>query len=220
MCGRYTLATPAELIGEHFDLPDPPALEPRYNIAPSQETLIIGSGDERRAAGLARWGLTVRHRSAPSSRLLINARIETVDRKPTFKEAVARRRCLVPADGFYEWRREHTIKQPIFFSLSGGHVFAFAGIWNRPDDDDEPVRFAILTTRPNTTVESTHSRMPVIVRPSDYEQWLEQRSLTREELERFATPYSADDMTSWPVSRLVNSPAHDVPACTAPIGTS
>jgi putative SOS response-associated peptidase YedK len=211
MCGRYTLATPAELITEHFDLPGTPEIVCRYNIAPSQETLIVGARrDGRRAGGLALWGLRT---AAAAKRPLINARIETVDQKPAFREAFSRRRCLVPADGFYEWQSGPGGKIPHYFSLGDGRPFAFAGIWNRPEADSDPVTFALLTTEPNHIVGAVHRRMPVILSREHYDLWLARRQLSRSETELLATPFPGSRMQVRRVSPLVNSPANDSAAC-------
>lgn len=220
MCGRYTLSTPADLIGEHFDLPEPPALTARYNIAPSQESLIIGSRKNgERAAGLARWGL-VTAPGAGKPRPMINARIETAHRLPSFRDAFERRRCLVPADGFYEWRADVGGKVPCYFSLRGGKPFAFAGIWNRPTDLGAPASYAILTTRPNDIVEHVHARMPVIIGADLTELWLARRPLTAVESERIAEPFPPASMVVWEVSTLVNSPANDTAECIQPVAGS
>jgi len=214
MCGRYTLATPADLISEHFDLPEPPEVVSRYNIAPSQETLIVGARrDRRRAAGLAVWGLTTSSAAASGKKPLINARIETVDQKPAFREAFSRRRCLVPADGFYEWRIDPHGKTPHYFSLGDSRLFAFAGIWNQPAADCDLVTFAILTTEPNQIVGPVHRRMPVILPRDHYDLWLAKRELSRPETEIFATPFPETRMESREVSPLVNSPANDTATC-------
>ena len=215
MCGRYTLATPAELISEHFDLPAVPALEARYNIAPSQESLIVGRrGDGGRAAGLARWGLT--SAAAGGKKPQINARIETVHAKPAFRDSFARRRCLVVADGFYEWQTEAGGKVPHYFSLKDGGPFALAGIWNHPVLEGEPVTYSILTTAPNALVERVHQRMPVILKPETYDTWLKRAELASAETATLATPFPDAEMRSWPVSPLVNRPANDTAACIAP----
>jgi putative SOS response-associated peptidase YedK len=217
MCGRYTLATPADLIMEHFDLPEVPEIETRFNIAPTQEALIIGARrDGHRAAGLALWGLTTPS-GAAAKRPLINARIETVDQKPSFREAFSRRRCLVPADGFYEWRTDSHGKTPHYFSLRDRRLFAFAGIWNQPVADSELVTFAILTTEPNQIVGPVHRRMPVILSDEHYDLWLAKRELSKLEAETFATPFAQARMESREVSPLVNSPANDTAACIQPV---
>ena len=219
MCGRYTLATPAELIREHFDLPELPAVASRYNIAPSQESLIIAARkDGSRAAGPARWGLTPQASDWTPKRALINARVETISQKPMFRDSFARRRCLVPADGFYEWGRDAQGKTPHFFSLRNGEPFAFAGVWNHSPADGDPVTFAILTTAPNSVVQPVHVRMPVVLNRESYDLWLARRELSQSETALLATPFAESEMRSWKVSPLVNSPANDTAACIAPIG--
>ena len=215
MCGRYTLATPAELISEHFDLPAVPPLQARYNIAPSQESLIVGRREDgSRAAGLARWGLT--SALAAGKRPQINARIETVHQRPAFRGGFARRRCLVVADGFYEWQAGTAGKVPHYFSLRDGRPFALAGIWNQPVIEGEPVTYSILTTVPNALVEKVHQRMPVILEPETYDTWLARRELPRAETATFANPFPEAEMQCWPVAALVNRPANETAACIAP----
>ena len=219
MCGRYTLTTPADLITSHFDLPERPEIVSRYNIAPSQETLIVAARrDGMRAAGSAIWGLKTT--AATTKRPLINARIETVDQKPAFREAFSRRRCLVPADGFYEWQSGPHGKIPHYFSLGDGQPFAFAGIWNQPPPDSDLVTFALLTTEPNQIVRAVHRRMPVILAREDYDLWLARRQLSRSETELLAAPFPEARMQARRVSPLVNSPANDTAACIAPAESS
>jgi putative SOS response-associated peptidase YedK len=217
MCGRYTLSTPADLVADHFGLGETPEIAPRYNIAPSQETLIVAARDrDTRVSGPGRWGLVPPWRATKSQvSAFINARIETAAEKPAFRSSLTRRRCLVPADGFYEWSRRAGRKQPYYFRLGSGRPMAFAGLWTRwrKEDGEQIVTFAILTTEANAQVRPIHPRMPVILRPDDYSAWLRRQELEPLVLDRLRTPYPAQAMESWPVSTFVNDPGNDSPLC-------
>jgi putative SOS response-associated peptidase YedK len=221
MCGRYTLSTPSDAIGAQFGVDVVPELKARFNIAPSQEAIIVAQPrDGARRCGWATWGLEPPwKKQKPGSRGFINARIETVEEKPAFRASFARRRCLIPADGFYEWKQQPDGKVPVFFSLRDGRAFAFAGIWNPPADKGNPPSFALLTTRPNSTVAAVHDRMPVILEPGLYADWLDREPPATATLDRMARPCPDEDMRSWQVSTFVNSPAHDSPDCIARIGS-
>lgn len=221
MCGRYTLSTPSDAIGEQFGVDVVPELKARFNIAPSQEAIIVArTRDGTRRCGWATWGLEPPwKKQKPGSRGFINARIETVEEKPAFRASFTRRRCLVPADGFYEWKQHPDGKVPVFFSLRDGRAFAFAGIWSPPAGEGNPPSFALLTTRPNSTVAAVHDRMPVILEPDLYADWLDREPPATETLDRMARPCPDEDMRSWQVSTFVNSPAHDSPDCIARIGS-
>ena len=223
MCGRYGL----ELTGQQLALllhVDPAlltALEPRYNIAPTQQAPVLRLGpDGARALDLCRWGLIPSWaRAKRPSRPLINARSETVDQKPSFRSAFAQRRCLVPADGFYEWRKVGTRKAPYHIGLRGRAPFAFAGLWEsfRESPDAPPLEtFTILTTTPNDLVAPIHDRMPVILAEEFYGAWLAPDS-SPSSLGALLRPYPADAMEAWEVSTLVNGAGHDVPACREPL---
>lgn len=235
MCGRYTLHSSAAEIADHFELEAgdvPGDLGPRYNIAPTQEVPAVGpaSGGGRGLA-LFRWGLVPRWAEDPSDvPSLINARSETVHRKPAFREAFARRRCLLPADGFYEWRREGEAKQPYHVRLPDGGLFAFAGIWDRWTEDpradhpggatgaDGPVAScSILTTDAAPGIEDLHDRMPVIVPRGEYGRWLDRSIRDRGPLEDLLEPPGRTALEYYAVSRRVNSPANDDPSCVEPL---
>lgn len=238
MCGRYTLHASAREIAERFDveagdLPD--GLTPRYNIAPTQDVPAVGpSSGGGRGLALFRWGLVPSWSEDPSELPpLINARSETVHRKPAFREAFVRRRCLLPADGFYEWRREGDVKQPYHLRMPGGDLFAFAGIWDRwegpsegPDGDgdrDGPPAggrvdsCAILTTEAAPGIVDLHDRMPVILPREAYDRWLDRSITERERLEGLLAPPDGTPLEYYPVSRRVNRPAHDDPSCIEPL---
>jgi putative SOS response-associated peptidase YedK len=174
MCGRYTLAVPSDELVEVFDVPEPTfALAPRFNVAPGQDAPVVGEDRRGRRMGLLRWGF-VPARAAGAARAFVNARGESVARTPSFREAFAHRRCLVPADGFYEWREDGGRKVPYWFHPVDGRVLSFAGIWEHWERHGEEPRdgFAILTIAANDDVRPVHERMPLIVAPADRAAWL------------------------------------------------
>jgi putative SOS response-associated peptidase YedK len=217
MCGRYALILSGRALAEQFDLPSVPMLPPRYNIAPTQSVPIVRAGSaEPREWREVRWGLIPFWAKDPSiGSRMINARSETAADKPAFRQAVRRRRCLIPASGFYEWSRRGGAKQPWFIHLSGSRAFAFAGLWERwrPAEGDPVDSCTILTTSPNPLVAELHDRMPVILPRERYDEWLSAEELTSERLSALLTAYPADEMAAYPVSPHVNSPANDDPAC-------
>ena len=224
MCGRYRLSRRKELLAEYFDadLSDFDSWEPRYNIAPTQAVPVIRQHpkEPKRVLSLMRWGLIpswAKDMSGAAS--TINARSETAAEKPAFREPMKSRRCLIPADGFYEWRRTGTSKQPFCFEVSDGELFAFAGLWDGwRDANGQWIRScSILTTTPNPVTSLVHDRMPVILDRSDYDLWLDPGMTQVEELRRLLQPYDADLMRSYPVSSRVNQVANDDEACSTPI---
>jgi len=213
MCGRYTLTKPGSEIAEALGFETVPELGPRYNIAPTQEALIVRANPGDHEAVVARWGFG----GGGSGRLLINARAETAGEKPAFRDAFRRRRCLVPADGFYEWRSQGGQRQPHHFAAADGRLLSFAGLW-RPDltADGEPRPvFTILTVAANELVARVHARMPLILPTAARDLWLsEGASLDR--LDDLLIPYPQAKMTSRAVSTAVNKVANDSPSCLAP----
>jgi putative SOS response-associated peptidase YedK len=209
MCGRFAQKTPPKKLAQVFGVSEVPETEARYNIAPTQSVLGVRLTPDGREMGYLKWGLVPSWAKDPSlGARLINARAETVEEKPSFREAFKLRRCLVPADGFYEWARTGGKKQPYFFRLKDERPFAFAGLWERWRGQDGSTidSCTILTTEANETVGPVHDRMPVILGPEDYDLWLDgdprQQGLRRELLR----PYPASEMLSHPVSTLINSP--------------
>jgi putative SOS response-associated peptidase YedK len=202
MCGRYSLTTAPEAMRQLFDLSGPLAnLPPRYNIAPTQEAPVVRAAAEGggRELALLRWGLVPAWSQGPDSRYsMINARAETVAEKPSFRTALKERRCLVPADGFYEWARRPGGKQPYRIGLAGGAPFAFAGLWEHwrggNGDGDEIQSFTIIVTQANDTLAAIHERMPVIVAPADYGLWLEGGPKATEEARALLRPYPGEAM--------------------------
>jgi putative SOS response-associated peptidase YedK len=207
MCGRFAQRSPAKKIAKQFKVEEVPPLAERYNVAPAQMILGIREEGDAREATFFKWGLVPRWAKDPSiGNKLINARSETVEEKPSFREAFRRRRCIIPADGFYEWKREAGRKQPFFFKLKDERPFGFAGLWDRWEGEGGQVinSCTILTTEANGVLRPVHDRMPVILHPEDYELWLEggERALLRELLR----PYPEEEMTGHPVSSSINSP--------------
>ena len=220
MCGRFTQAQIAELDREIFRLLEMPALPPRYNVAPSQDAAVVRETDGSRTMDLLRWGLIPFWAKDPAiGNRMINARAESVAEKPGFKNAFQRRRCLIPVDGFYEWKNEGKGKQPYYIRGANRAVLALAGLWERwQDDAHDPIEtFTIITTSPNATVKPIHNRMPVILHPGDYDRWLDpkQRDLTG--LREMLTPSPAGEIEAYPISRYVNSPANEGPEGIRPI---
>lgn len=220
MCGRFTLTTPEELIAEAFGLEgERPKLDARYNIAPSQEVAAVVEHAGQRQLTLLRWGMLAPGESERADALLINARAETVDTKPLFREAFRARRCLVPADGFYEWRRAGSRREPFHIRLRSRKPFAFAALWNEEKDaaSERPLRTcAILTTEANAVTREVHDRMPVILKPQAYAAWLATPADARNDLLGLLQPYPAEEMEAARVSSYVNSASAFGPRCLEP----
>jgi putative SOS response-associated peptidase YedK len=219
MCGRYTLKTPVEKLAEEFGF-DASSVElpPNYNVAPTQEVAAVLAENGHRRLELLRWGLIPSWADDPGiGSRMINARSETAPEKPSFRRAFRERRCLIPADGFYEWKRVNGGKQPFYIHMKEERPFAFAGLWESWKEDGGPeVRScAILTTRPNALAREIHDRMPVILPAGSYAAWLDPEA-EKEELVALLAPYPEDEMEAYPVSRFVNSPQNNDPRCVEP----
>ena len=217
MCGRFNQTASGDEVAEAFGLDDAPELAPRYNIAPTQPVAVVGVQPKTGRRGLAslRWGLVPRD-ALGGERGLINARAETAWEKPSFREAFARRRCLVLATGFYEWQRLGKKKQPWLMRLTSGRPFAFAGLWEPPAAGLASPTCTILTTEPNELARPIHDRMPVILDPADYALWLDPAVTAPAEVRPLLRPFPAGVMTAFPVTAAVNRPAFDDPACLVP----
>lgn len=227
MCGRYTLTAPGDAIVEAFDLQTDLELRPRYNIAPTQvvAAVRVGKPGTGRALVELKWGLIPRWAEDPSiGNRMINARSETVAEKPAFRSAFKKQRCLVLADGYYEWKKlADGTKQPYYFRVEGGRPFGFAALWERWGREGEEIQScALLTTSPNPLAATVHDRMPVILSEKDYDLWLDPAISDAEKLTRLFVSYPAEKMETWPVSRFVNKPGNDSPRCIEPVaeGTS
>jgi putative SOS response-associated peptidase YedK len=201
MCGRFTLAQSPEAVTEAFGLSKVPDLSPRYNIAPSQPIGVVMRAKEaiQPEFRLMRWGLIPSWAKDPSiGTKLINARSETATEKPSFRSAFKYRRCLIPADGFYEWQKtQQGAKQPFYFSMAGNGVFAFAGLWESWNDLET---CTILTTTANDLLQPIHDRMPVILNPEDYGQWLDPKVQGGQSLSDLLRPFPDAPMQAIPVS--------------------
>ena len=222
MCGRFTLASPAETVAELFELDGVPTLTPRYNIAPAQPVPVVLMTAEqpvRRFVEL-RWGLIPSWaRDASVGSRMINARAESVASKPSFRSAFRRRRCLVVADGFYEWQKLERRKQPFYVHMRDREPFAFAGLWERWEGPEGGTidSCAIITTEPNELMTPLHNRMPVILQPADYALWLDPRTQTPDAVQPLLRPFPSQKMSAHAVSTRVNTPAADSPACLEPL---
>jgi putative SOS response-associated peptidase YedK len=218
MCGRFQLK-PDEDWMEALGVEEPPAITPRYNIAPTQGIVAVrrDPSGARRASHL-QWGLVPSFADDPAvGNRMINARAETVARKAAFREPFRSRRCLVPAHGFYEWRRVGAARDPYLLKMRDGRPFAFASVWDRWSKEGAPLETcAILTTSANELVARVHDRMPVILDPAAYDLWLDP-SARDDDLHRVLRPFPAGAMVAVPVSPRVNSAAVDDPECERPV---
>ncbi|WP_090384462.1 SOS response-associated peptidase [Natronobacterium texcoconense] len=232
MCGRYTLTLESDDLEERFDATLEEEFSPRYNAAPGQRLPVITDAEPETVQRLE-WGL-VPSWADDDTGGIINARAETINKKPSFREAYEQRRCLVPADGFYEWVETEDGKQPYRVALEDDRPFAMAGLWERwePDEettqagleafgggsadagrDDDPLEtFTVVTTEPNDLVGDLHHRMAVILEPGDEREWL-----MGDDPKDLLEPYPADEMRAYPVSRAVNDPSTDEPSLLEPI---
>jgi putative SOS response-associated peptidase YedK len=222
MCGRYRIKDTDQLTDElrrTFKIPDW-VIGPRYNIAPSQELPVIVKDNEGKArVATMRWGLVPFWDKSEKPKIApINARTEGAFTKPMFRQSIQTRRCLIPADGFYEWRRlPNDQKQPFDIHLKDGRPFFFVGIY---EDATEirPATYLMFTTRPNSLMAEIHNRMPAILIGDRAQQWIAPGPVSTERLAEFTEPYPAEQMVARPVSTLVNNPRNDSPDCFAPIG--
>ncbi|MBN8581787.1 MAG: SOS response-associated peptidase [Anaerolineae bacterium] len=221
MCGRFTLtADPAEIIDVFGDFTFPTQFSPRYNIAPTQPVLAIPNNPDRKADFFI-WGLIPSWAKDPSiGNKLINARGETIAEKPSFRGGFKYKRCIIPTDGFYEWKASpgEKTKTPYFIHMKDRKPFAFAGLWDEwQSPDGGAVRTCtIITTEPNELMSTLHNRMPVILAPKDYALWLDPAPQTPEKLVHLIKPFPTDAMSAHPVSTLVNKPGNDRPECVVP----
>jgi putative SOS response-associated peptidase YedK len=213
MCGRFRL-TRADRLAERFDADIAEEFHPRYNIAPSQAIAVVRASDSRRVIASMRWGL-IPNWAKDASIAQINARSETLFERPAFKESLERRRCLIPADGFYEWKRSGREKQPFHFGMKDDSLFAFAGIWDRWQSPDGTIvqSCAILTTTPNELLCDVHNRMPVILGAENYQEWLRAPLSDCGSLRHLLIPFEAAMMKRFPVGSCVNDVQNDTPEC-------
>jgi len=221
MCGRFALAATGEEVAAHYELPEVPFVAPRYNIAPTQPVAAVrlGGAGEREFTHF-QWGLIPSWSKEPSiGSRMINARAETAAEKPAFRAAFRRRRCLLPATGFYEWQATGGRKQPMYIHAAGGGLVSLAGLWEVWQSPDGGLleTCAILTTTPNALMESIHNRMPVILEPLDYDMWLHPDTPV-DQLHHLLRPFDAAALDAYPVGTGVNRPQNDSAELIAPLG--
>lgn len=218
MCGRFVLMAAGRDLSERFELEEEPSLEPRYNIAPTQMVAAVRVEPHtlRRRLHMLRWGLIPSWaKDASIGPKLINGRAESAAEKPAFRAAFKYRRCLIPADGFYEWKSEKRKKQPYFVQMADGKLFAFAGLWERwkNREGEEVESCTILTTDANELVSPIHDRMPVILSPADYSEWLDAKIKDPKRLKPLLRPRPGHEMKMRPANPKVNSASYDEPEC-------
>jgi putative SOS response-associated peptidase YedK len=214
MCGRIFLTETPRALANLFDLTSFPEWQPRYNISPRQTVPVIRMGAAGREAALLRWGLVPSWAKDLKSNMYVNAMSETAATKPSFRAAFRARRCLIPATGFYDWEERGKEKQPWLFRLKESGPLALGGLWERWSKGEEPVEtFTILTTEPNDLVKRIKDRMPVIISPDAFSQWLDPDVQSDDALLPLMQPFDAALMTATPVSQYVNNVRHQGPAC-------
>ncbi|MFD2616400.1 SOS response-associated peptidase [Terrilactibacillus laevilacticus] len=208
MCGRYTLVTDLDILKERFLFSNDVLIEPRYNIAPGQNILtVVSDQTNRRRAGLLKWGLVPFWAKEPKiGYKMINARAESIDEKPSYKTLLSRRRCLILADSFYEWKATEEGKQPMRILLEDSTPFAMAGLWDKWQHNDQTLTTCtIITTAANTLMKEIHHRMPVILTKEAETIWLDRSIKDSQLLKSLLNPYKPDQMTYHPVSTQVNN---------------
>ncbi|HEX5591374.1 MAG TPA: SOS response-associated peptidase [Candidatus Limnocylindrales bacterium] len=222
MCGRFTQERPTSELAEIFEAEDLAIGDGgRYNVAPTDEAAVIVQRDDRRAVTAYRWGL-IPHwaESAKVGNRMFNARAETLAASPVFRESFRKRRCLVPVDSFYEWRREGKVRQPFRVVPTDGRPLALAGLWagwRDPETDQVRRTFTIVTTGPNALMRSIHDRMPVVVPPEAWERWLDPALPDPGELTGLLVPAEDGSLEAYPVSRAVNDVRNDGPGLIQPL---
>jgi putative SOS response-associated peptidase YedK len=223
MCGRYRLSRTKQIVEAHFSsVSGEEDWNPRYNIAPTQLVPVIRQNPKQpiRELSLLRWGLIPSWmKDSSGAATMINARSETAGTKPAFRDALKSRRCLIPADGFYEWERVGKTKQPHCFEVGNAQMFAFAGIWDRWKGPSGTwvKTCSILTTTPNAVTSAVHDRMPVILDPDSYDLWLDPGMQDASTVSGMLKPYDALLMRRYPISTRINHVANDDEECSAPV---
>ncbi len=217
MCARYSFFS-VQLFQQEFDL-DPEGVEPHFNIAPTDVAPVIVQDSDGRRVEQMQWGLVPSwSKDVTIGQKLINARAETLAEKPSFRTALKRRRCLVPADGFFEWKGEKGHKQPFFFRMRSGSPFAFAGLWEYWEGvEGALVTYTIITTEPNELLATVHTRMPAIIARSDYDAWLDHTVQSSELVLPLLAPYSAGEMEMHPVTKAMSNPSYESPTIVEPV---
>ncbi len=226
MCGRFTLTLDSKQLQESLpwlNIPEA-SVKPRYNVAPTQPVAVVPN-DGRNRLDYYMWGLIPSWAKDPEiGSRLINARAETLAEKPAFRSAFRRRRCLILADGFYEWQQApgRKTKIPTYIQLKTKDPFAFAGLWEswHSPDGSEILSCTIITTEPNSIMKPIHNRMPVILHETDYKLWLSPDEKTPEQISPLLKPFPSEKMITYPVSTIVNSPANETPECISPVAAN
>jgi putative SOS response-associated peptidase YedK len=216
VCGRYAFFSPAEAVRRVFELDELPPLEPRYNIAPTQDVAAVRAGEEgRRSFAILHWGLVPKWaKERAIGNRMINARSETLDEKPAFRDAFRKRRCLVLADGWYEWQAAAGGKQPWFVRRKDGMPLAFAGLWERwkdPANGSMLESCTIVTTDAAESLRKIHERMPVVLDAADWDRWLDTAFSDTAKLSELLVPFDSKALEAWPVGREVNTPKNEGP---------
>jgi putative SOS response-associated peptidase YedK len=220
MCGRYAFFSPAEAVRRVFELDESPSLEPRYNVAPTQDVATVRAGEEgRRSFAMLHWGLVPKWaKERAIGNRMINARGETLDEKPAFRDAFRKRRCLVLADGWYEWQAAAGGKQPWFVRRRDAQPLAFAGLWERwkdPADGSTLESCTIVTTGASESIRKIHERMPVVLDAADWDRWLDTAFSDTGKLAELLVPFDPKALEAWPVGREVNAPKNQGPGLIA-----
>lgn len=223
MCGRFTLRTPAQQLAIMFDRLQLPEIRPRYNIAPTQNVLCVRNRDGQDEFANLRWGLVPAwSKDLKIGARMINARGETVAEKPSFRSAFKKRRCLVLADGFYEWKKEQDGKQPYYITRSDEQPFCMAGLWetwkDKSGEHADPFETCtIITTEANELMSTLHDRMPVILNEEHYDMWLDPEFSDREPLDELLRPFASEELKTTAVSKIVNKATNETPECIVPL---
>lgn len=222
MCGRYSLAISIEKLIEYFDVEHLSELKPHYNIAPSQPILVVRMNNHQKAFAFMRWGfIPAWLKEENISSQWINARAETLTEKPMFRHAFKHKRCLIPADGFFEWQVKNKYKQPYYIRKKNREPFAMAGIWERWESKEGRVieSCAIITTEANQELQPIHHRMPVVLEPEQFNLWLNPDNVETDKLQSLLTPSTANKLDIYAVGSYVNKPTHDTEECIKLVGS-
>lgn len=213
MCGRFFIDLSPSDILERFNIPGQESFFQNYNITPSQQIAAIRAGDSGRELVNLKWGLLPSWSKTDKSQYsMINARAETVHSKPAYRNAFRQRRCLIPASGFYEWQKTASGKQPWAIGMKDDAPFAMAGIWEHWQQGEQVIEScSIIVTESNDCIRPIHDRMPCIIAPSEYDQWLDKGNTKNDDLLPLLRSYPSEEMKAWPVSTRVNSPANNSP---------
>ena len=213
MCKRFTSILSPEVLESSFGVPAPLAIEPRYNIAPSQQVWVVRSVENQNRINLMQWGFKSTGSEGLNIDSHINSCCETVHKEPAFRHAIKHNRCIIPATGFYSWAHIDGSTQPYYTRITNGGAMAIAGLWEQSADGDAPDTFTILTTAANKLVSQVHERMPVILSREGFGLWLNTNINNTDQLQHLYLPFPEDMLTMYRVPDLVNNTRFDAPAC-------